>query len=29
MFSEAKVSEIYCLADDFAKNLQDIKKITC
>ena len=29
MFSEAKVTEIYCLADDSAKNLQDIKKITC
>ena len=28
MFSEAKVTEIYCLADDSAKNLQDIKKDT-
>ena len=28
MFSEAKVTEIYCLADNSAKNLQDIKKDT-
>lgn len=28
MFSEAKVTEIYCMADDFAKNLPRYKKNT-
>lgn len=27
MFSEAKVTEIYCLADDFCKEFVKIKKI--
>lgn len=27
MFSEAKVIEIYCLADDFARNLHCNRKI--
>ena len=28
MFSEAKVTEIYCMADDFVKNLRYNKKNT-
>lgn len=29
MFSEAKVIEIYCLADDFARNLYCNRKNIC
>lgn len=27
MFSETKVTEIYCMADDFAKKLLNFRKI--